>query len=258
MPARTLFKESLEAYLVEAKRELGRPWCFLHIPKTAGTSLKETMRAQFSYRNIYLSPDEYLNVQSGHDSYSGLLKAKLAKFIPQLREGSITAISGHLQYESVESLKQALPEIRLMTFLRNPVDRVISDYRYCLSPEFPGHQEFRRQYPTIKHYLSNTGEMNKMHSYLKRGAQETATQTAERVANEFSLVGLVERYDEFVHLFCRINEVKAPPLLRLNTTKNEELTKNDLVDERELIADANQSDVDIYRYFSPLLECRLQ
>jgi hypothetical protein len=86
---------------------VGRPAIFMHIQKTAGTSITEAVRPH--YRSDLVSHGDYLQ----HDA------ASLKK---------IRFISGHFGFEYA---RQFMDGRYSFTFLRDPVDRVISLYYFC-------------------------------------------------------------------------------------------------------------------------------
>src|SRR5579859_1497066 len=94
------------------------PIIFQHIPKTAGVSVRALMSSNFHV-------DEILHVPDVH--WRDRLFAKLA--ISKYR-----FIHGHLHYEFFAALAGS---VRLITFLRDPVERIISLYFFLKgqSPE---------------------------------------------------------------------------------------------------------------------------
>lgn len=91
---------------------------FLHIPKTAGRTLEKILEreyaAEFTY-NIY-----------GYDQ-SILEAAKQLSLLPNRQLRSIRLIKGHYNF----GLHKLLPQgARYITFLREPIDRIVSHYFY--------------------------------------------------------------------------------------------------------------------------------
>jgi hypothetical protein len=91
------------------QREL-RPAVFLHIQKTAGTSVQEMARQAYGNDNV---------ISHGDYERLGLEACK-----------SIPFVSGHFGFAFAEAL---MPGRYSFTFLRNPFDRLISLYRFCLT-----------------------------------------------------------------------------------------------------------------------------
>ena len=97
---------------------LPRRVVFLHIAKTAGTSIVHFFQQRLPAEAI-CSHGDFL--QFPRDP--GSLTARLAQF---------RFVSGHFGYADVAPL---LPESYSFTFLRDPVDRVLSLYKFCMHPD---------------------------------------------------------------------------------------------------------------------------
>jgi Sulfotransferase family len=86
-----------------------RPVVFQHIPKTAGVSLRSIISSNFHTRDILHVPDRYWK-----DRRFAIRAARRYPFI-----------HGHLHYEF---LRDIIGSTRVITFLRDPVERVLSLY----------------------------------------------------------------------------------------------------------------------------------
>jgi hypothetical protein len=92
-----------------SKQQHQRPVIFQHIPKTAGVSVRSVMSCNFHLNEILHVPDRlWKDADFAADS------AKQYRFI-----------HGHLHFEFVRNL---LSSARVVTFLRDPVERVLSLY----------------------------------------------------------------------------------------------------------------------------------
>ncbi len=112
----------------------------VHIPKTGGTSLREVLLARFG-SNLYLDYSYVTNKNS---------------------EADIRAIHTHNPYRIY---KDILEKPRILTVLREPLDRAISHYYYWLNlpstvdPEPHGEiyiKYFRDNKPDLKRFLLST------------------------------------------------------------------------------------------------------
>jgi hypothetical protein len=99
------------------------PVVFLHLQKTAGTSIVDIARQFYGNDNV-ISHGAYLG------DANGLLSSE--KFFQmdhtQGRLASIQFISGHFGYDFA---KQFMGSHYSFTFLRNPVERILSFYYFC-------------------------------------------------------------------------------------------------------------------------------
>lgn len=258
MPASTLFDFGPEAYRREALGEAGRPWCFLHIPKTAGTSFVGEASAILRPAHAFISQFGYERIRAGTSTYQELLQESLRANADKIRRGLADFLTGHMEFASCHDLLGTVPGLRLMTFLRDPVDRVISDYRYCLTDAHPASAAFAARYRRITDFLESAGEMDKAYRYLCVHDGEPADEVIERLERGFAFVGLVERFEDFRRLFWALNGLPAPPARHANPTRNDKVTLADLSVYRTLVAEANPRDMAIHAHFArraaPVLE----
>ncbi len=63
-------------------------------------------------------------------------------------------------------IQTELPGTRFFTMLREPVARVVSHYRYCVTPNFWGHEQFAAEFPTITDFIRDPRGQNGMSKYL--------------------------------------------------------------------------------------------
>ncbi|MEM9048129.1 MAG: sulfotransferase family 2 domain-containing protein [Pseudomonadota bacterium] len=146
-------------YLDAAKG--GELWVFQHIPKTAGSSLATELSAnRRPYRNLHIGMgDGSLKPEQQREKV-------VKEFVGDAKAQSVRSISGHLRFENVEVLRDSRPDLRLFTFVREPVSRVISEYFYCLSPLHNNPEGFRKAFPTLEHFANSLEGSNKMAVYV--------------------------------------------------------------------------------------------
>jgi len=106
---------------------LPRQLVFLHIAKTAGTSIVHFFRKHMPAESI-CSHGDFLHLAADRNQRQLLLSR-------------YPFVSGHFGYDEVVEL---LPEAYTFTFLRNPVDRVLSFYQFCM------HEDMQRQFPVAR------------------------------------------------------------------------------------------------------------
>lgn len=192
-------------------------WVFVHVPKTAGSSLRAEM-AQV------LQPEANIFVDYNDPTkpFMHNLDAAVGRFLTRNAETPHRFVSGHIFSRHVDQIeRQAGRAIHRLTMLRQPVRRVVSDYRYQCSPMHPGNEEFRKRFPTFASYLEQPGEHNKATRYLVP-EQVLATGDAEacidHIMRRYQFVGLQEMYPlSFRLLFSLIGERRAPTMqIRVN------------------------------------------
>ncbi len=198
---------------------------FLHIPKTAGTSLRKVIESQFSPEEICpCSVMQELSEVVQRDA------SELAAY---------PLIAGHLGY-TVVSLLPTPP--RVITMLRDPIARTISRFNYMkqhtqnslrapwnharfLDPDvsiddFLTFEPTRRlitnfqvrnlaqDFDLTQTYIDFDGnaiapKMNKLFAYTSTGiSDEDLLSKAKHRLTSFEFVGIAERFSESVELLC--------------------------------------------------------
>jgi hypothetical protein len=115
-------------------REDQRPWYFLHIPKTAGTTFRVLLENQFHMHAI-CPAYEFFQMKSYSEE--------------QLR--GFRLFRGHMGY----SLVNYLPEKpRVLVMLRDPMERAVSHFEYIRrDPGHPRHRTIQEGKLSLKDYL---------------------------------------------------------------------------------------------------------
>ena len=123
-------------------------WVFVHIPRTAGSS--------FAAELADLRPShKHLRVDSTDQQLPNAKKMNRAvdQFARELETRAWKACSGHIKMAHVRRIRSVEPTARVITLIRNPVDRIVSDFRHARTPAHPPHREFIQKYPTIYDYV---------------------------------------------------------------------------------------------------------
>jgi hypothetical protein len=233
------------AVFVDANHAPERPWFLHHIPKTAGSSLAEEFSAN-------LPP--YVNLSVSYDpdtqSTGGLMNEAVERFLAR-PPGSWRSASGHVLSHHIRRIREARPEIGLVTFLRHPVARIVSEYRYCRTDRHPPFRSFIAAYPTIGDFLADPREANKMSLYLFGSRSLPPEEAVERLFSTYELVGLQERYPLSFNLMSRLMWGPSAPAARSRVTpatpENAVAVTPGL---QERILELNQLDLALYRAVS--------
>jgi hypothetical protein len=94
----------------------------------------------------------------------------------------------------VAKIRETFPQSRVVSILRNPVERVISDFRYARTPAHPPYKEFIGQFPTIESYVESPASQNKMFKFLAPDRDIRMAELFEFLDESVSFVGLTEMY----------------------------------------------------------------
>jgi hypothetical protein len=236
-----MFRRGVRRYL-EEERDDGRClWFFVHIPKTAGTSFRSELARK-------LRPDcnIFLNAPGDRPHHLVLEDATRA-FISRMETERYRFASGHLPRALFLSVKNALPQTRLMVMLRDPVARIVSSYRYQSSPAHPPHAAFRSRYPRPEDFVADPAAQNEMVRFLAGSRIEPVEALGKRINGTFSFVGLAEAYDLSVRLLFALLGERRGPSLHLNRADEPQASvPPDLAAE---IRRCNARDVELYEFF---------
>ncbi|CAN5560719.1 hypothetical protein BH10PSE4_BH10PSE4_25290 [soil metagenome] len=197
-----------------------QPLVFVHIPRTAGTSLVEGI-GRLCRSPASFAPDH--------------LPAAAA----DIRGGRYDFINGHFTYAKFVELCGA--DYRFVTFVRHPVDRLLSDYAYSTSDRHPGADEIRTNYPNFVRYCAEPAFHDAAMRYLALPG-ETPRQAADRMLDNYLCVGNVDTYaDDYRRLLDAFEKGEAPQL-RLNTVERAEAGHH----VKEIIERSSARDMELY------------
>jgi len=167
-------------------------WLFVHVPKTAGSSLHADISG-------FLKPSTHIVVhgKSRRISREVLFDAAVQEFLQGHAAQPFRFVSGHLWASNTQTLRDAVPGLRCFTMLRDPLARIISDYRYQRSELNPVHADFIAKNPDFDTFVARPH----VHNRTARALLPTALIEAgdidaavRFVMNRFDFVGVQERY----------------------------------------------------------------
>jgi hypothetical protein len=173
---------------------------FLHIPKTAGMTLKVQFEKNYQDRPIFNTQLGNIFTGQNWNQFQGLLQRK--PFEERNRYG---LYKGHMNFGLHKLLSGP---VEYITFLRDPVQRVISHYRMLrrheiippdqflnpsrLSGSYWGHPDFYRSFDNAQ-----TRALSGADPDLPLGCctEEHLRQAEVNIESSFKLVGLTEQFD---------------------------------------------------------------
>jgi hypothetical protein len=249
MPLDEFKDQSFKNYLSTQTEGNGRLWVLVHVPKTSGTSLgSQLMRGRQPSRNIYVSWDGVKNVDRRKS-----LDLVLDDYLASQDIRGVRFMTGHFDARQTDRIQAARPDSRFITMLRNPVERVLSEYRYMLTEKHPAHLEFRASFPDIDRYIDHPRSQNVMFKRLAPLMPITNHEAFEFIRKRFTFIGLTEEYELSLRIISKLTGVPLDPLNHLNATIKTAV--NDVVltpERRARIEDTNKRDIALYRHFSNL------
>jgi hypothetical protein len=211
---------------------------FLHIPKSGGLTLRAILTDHYSVGTY----------KSG---------SKLDGVFDSLADYSL--VCQHFRYFDV---KESFVDFMKMTFLRDPVSRVISEHHYILDRNHPK----KGTAGVLKdHFLPSEGDpietaeniackclsrLNPLDSSIP--IEKHLESAKESLAHDFDFIGITERMEESIALFCNLVGWEIPAWTPThNTTPRKISYSQEILD---AIALRNWADIALYKYAIELFE----
>lgn len=220
-----------------------------HIPKTGGTTLASIIHRQYQ-------PGAVWSLTRGSYEAFELVRTRRA-LSPET-----AVIQGHMRFGMHTFVARPCTYV---TLLRDPVDRVVSNYLHAWrDPEMAAHRGLRSRGISLKEYASGGhfhGASNQQTGFLwgRRLDAALVPEAALELAKHnlrahFSVVGLTERFDETLILLRRTFGWRFIFYERRNVDPAR--TQRAPVDHETLkaIESANQLDRELYDYARALFE----
>lgn len=232
------------------------PFFFLHLPRTAGTTVNDILRANFR-------PGEILSLYRDSDF------KRLSGLGPEALEG-IRLIQGHTLLHNYDPPMMYSRPVRVFTFLRHPVTRLVSEYAFLKTwPETALYRFLNDNAVTFRDYLtSKCRELryrgkNPMTRLLSGcdfdldGFPRQALDTAKRhLESVFGCFGLQERFDESLLLIGDCLGLQNVYYERRNVLAKgvkEDVGEADV----QLALEKNAADMELYAFACELFAARV-
>ena len=158
----------------------------VHIPKCGGISFQHILRGIYGNRRVWLN-------------YGTIFDQAQARGRAHLVPGGIRCVHGHFLGNTFDAL---VPYGERITWLRQPVDRVISNYYHFLrhpDPANPCCRELWARGLTLQKFAELPLMRNEITRYL-----------AGKALREYKFVGIMERYAESLQVFGSTFQVSVP------------------------------------------------
>jgi hypothetical protein len=204
---------------------------FVHIPKTAGTTVKFILRNSILLKHCdikTINPD-------------GILSDDDVKFAHRVFFFGLDSIAGHSLIYPTGHLSEP---IQYFTFVRDPIQRCASNYQHVKRARQRGGRDV-----TLEEFLEDGGIHNLQ---VKTIAGEPDLEKAkEELQTSYFFVGLVERFAESILLFQALCPYKIDVryerrhVAKDNTAKKEALENPD---SRRLMEECNTLDMELYQF----------
>jgi len=227
----------------------GKAVIFLHIPKTAGTTLNRIIEWQYNPLAIFTM-----------DPYRIRATPERLQKLSERRRRSLRMVRGHLYYGIHEFLPQGAT---YFTMLREPVARFFSSYYFIQRrPLHPMHRKVTTERIGVEDFIRLTPRRHNLQSSLIAGIRNNGKcddrildKAKENLAKSFSVVGISERFEESLMLMAKTFDWE------ISFYENRKVSKTrPQIDPRavEMIRDHNRLDLELYEFGKGLFEEGLQ
>ena len=225
---------------------------FLHIGKTAGTTIRQILRKQYAQSETLLIRNRPLRAEREADRPTREATLGFFAALPEAERARPSLILGH----TIFGLHELVPHpATYFTLLRDPVALTISQYNYVArNPHHPLHDD--AGFRSLEAYVKSGVTLESDNSQTRAISGDTTTpfagctddmlETAKRnITAHFSLAGLVEQFDETLLLLRRALGWSNPYYVRANVSPR---SKHVPGDTRTLIEEQNRFDMDLYAW----------
>jgi hypothetical protein len=233
---------------------------FLHIPKAAGSTLNTIIDRQYGKESIF-------SIYGFERSEREAKSIEQFKALPEMRRSKVKLLRGHIGFGLHEYLPQPSTYI---TLLRDPIDRVISLYRYILRrPEHPLYNPIKTNNLSLEEFVSSGiapiayNGQTKIIAGVKKASTEygdfssTLLEVAKKnIQEHFAVVGLTEKFDESLILLQKILGWKLVYYRKKNVAEKQQTNKA-IPSATTLIQKYNELDMELYDFAQKHLETQI-
>ncbi|MCB0806056.1 MAG: sulfotransferase family 2 domain-containing protein [Bacteroidales bacterium] len=214
----------------------------IHIPKTAGTSFRNILKKSFGEEKVARLDIKNDPLQVEVDS----LPFTDSKLPPKIR-----VIHGHFKYPDLEQLFEIKPGTPVVTWLRDPVQRVVSNYFYLskrlheeLDEKGKGLNILAKMEKSLMEYARAEINRNRISKFL----------TGIKL-DQLDFVGIMEHYAEDLEIFKRTFDLPDLEIFEHNVTgTKKEVCEADLEEIKQL----NTEDISLYEIALKIRDKQLQ
>ena len=219
---------------------------FLHIPKTAGSTTRGILEMNYRKGERFLVREMWKD----NPNFKSLADTERAR---------IKLLYGHMGFGLHELLNHS--DIEYFSLMRPVVPRIISLYEHIL--RFPDHHfagemtalgyTLAELFTKAKHQAFDNCQVRmlsgNMHAPFGAITSKDLEQAISNIEQYFPIVGIQERFDEFVLLLQRRYKWQIPYYRRLKVNRSPSRYQPDAAT-LKLITTYNQQDQELYQYVS--------
>ncbi|MBU2649754.1 MAG: sulfotransferase family protein [Bacteroidetes bacterium] len=204
----------------------------IHIPKTAGTSFRNFLKHVYGEQNA---------VRLDINITTKKIDIENQAFEEKKLPGNIRVIHGHFYYRDLVEQIRIEEGTPMVTWLREPAERVISNYFYLakrlkeeLQEESKGLNILSKMQKSLIEYARNEISRNRMSKFLEGANLE-----------KFFFTGIYEHYNEDMQDFAQLLGIKDFEIFQHNITGRKEEVDTGILEE---IRSLNADDYELYNF----------
>ncbi|MDZ7847548.1 MAG: sulfotransferase family 2 domain-containing protein [Owenweeksia sp.] len=224
-------------------------YLFLHVPKTAGTSLRKALEAKFS--------KEEVTTCYGKEQ----IQEKLSNALKQRKH----LIYGHINFKCLNNVG-GYNEYFLLAFLRHPVQWTISTYIHLLNSNNINQRKEAEAMGGFEGFLTSKFGNNWQCRFMSGIDQQTkaiipSDELFAAAINNFEKldwVGVAERYKESLISLKHFMGLRKIPYVRTNLSRDTTLKKRLEQEFSQEILHRNQRDLELWKFANQRLDEQLK
>jgi hypothetical protein len=224
---------------------------FLHLPKTAGTTLNRLIEWEYPLFQMYSIDPVFFRWSWKHLQHLSEKRLKRTR-----------VFKGHMLFGLHEILPQPATYI---TVLREPVDRVISAFYFMRNYKLhPLYWKMRRGNWSLEDFVRRSLRENVQckvlagAEYEKPCTQEICERAKENLLRYFSVVGLSERFEESLALMKLRFGWKLERYSSFNVTRSRPRKAEIPQSTLDLIAERNSLDLSLYELAAKVFQAAVE
>jgi hypothetical protein len=227
---------------------------YVHIPKTAGMTLRHVIARQYAGQPVYSFGENHLD------------EMRVFLAMTQAERDAFACIMGHVHYGIHRYWSAPASQVAYITLLRDPVERTISSYYFIVrNPTHPLYPRYRDV--SLLDYASKETRGERQLRYIygfrpdggtygdaQRLPADALDVAKARLQNEFKLVGLVEQFDHTLLLLQKAFGWSNVYYAARNV--NERRPANETLDAATLAAlhETAEPDLSLYQFAQTLFQ----
>ncbi len=223
---------------------------FLHIPKTGGTMIRHALYGLFPQKMIFPNLQQIRQNNGYYPPIEDIRSDEERMLVIQL-------VAGHYRFSDMSHLKFDDKEIKTFTFLRDPIQRVISHVFHGKSHSPSLRNMTVEEIINNQNYWPNINNLQTRYfapiSFRERITETSFTKAIDNLSG-MDFIGTLDDVNGSLSMLSRFlgldRELEATKLNE-NTEKNYELITDDI---RSVLREQNLYDTRLYNYACELIQ----